>query len=159
MRDWEVELADDFFWFLAANLPLDDDGDRVRWSWQRMGILISARFIINCEVLLPLFFFGKVFRKLRHPGVSLSSFGQSPGIGFSWVIICRIGGLILLTSASCVVVERWWIICCYIVGRLIVYGTLSLVLLGFRGFSQDWLQISCFVGGIDWGSIHLAFGI
>ena len=49
--------------------------------------------------------------------------------------------------------------CCYIVGRLIVGGALSLVLLGVRGFSQNWLQISFLVVGIGWGSIHLAFGI
>ena len=34
-----------------------------------------------------------------------------------------------------------------------------LELLGFRGFSQDRLQISFLVGGISWGSIHLTFGI
>ena len=36
--------------------------------------------------------------------MSLSLFGQSPGIGFSQVIIYRVGVLILLTGALCVVV-------------------------------------------------------
>ena len=45
------------------------------------------------------------------------------------------------------------------VGRLIVYGVLSLELLGFHGFSQDRLKISFLVGGIGWGSTHLTIGI
>ena len=109
-------------------------------------------------VLLPLFFPRRVFGRLRHPG-RVSLFGQSLGIGFSRVIIYGVGVLILLTGALCVVVGRQYIICCYIVGRLIVCGALSLELLGFHGFSQDWLQISFLVGLIDWGSIHLSFGI
>jgi len=97
------------------------------------------------------FFLGIVFGRLRHPIVSLSLFGQLCEIGFSQVIIWRVGVLTLLIGASCVVaMERQWIIFCYIVRRLIVYGVLSLELLGFRGFSQDWLQIFILVGGIDW---------
>ena len=65
-----------------------------------MGILISTRFIISCVVLLLLFFPRKVFGRLKHPGVSLSLFGQSHGIGFSRMIICRVGVLILLIGAS-----------------------------------------------------------
>lgn len=30
-NDWEAELVDDFFRFLAANLPSADDGDHMRW--------------------------------------------------------------------------------------------------------------------------------
>ena len=55
-------------------------------------------------VFPPLFFHGKVFGRLRHPGVSLSLFGQPHGIGFSWEITCGLGALILLTGALCVVV-------------------------------------------------------
>ena len=36
--------------------------------------------IISYMALLPLYFLGKVFGKLRHLGVSLSLFGQSLGI-------------------------------------------------------------------------------
>ena len=75
------------------------------------------------------------------------------------MIICGLGVLISLTGVSCVVVGRQWIICCYIVRRRIIYGVLSLELLGFRGFSQDQLQISFLVGGIGWGGTHLTFGI
>ena len=96
------------------------------------------------------FSFGTVFGRLRHPVVSLSLFGQLCGIGFSQVIIWRVGVLTLLIGASCaIVVERQWVIFCYIVRRLIIYVVLSLELLGFRGFSQDWLQIFFLVGGID----------
>ena len=69
-----------------------------------MGILISTHFIISYVVPLPLLFPGKVFGRSRHLGVSLFLFGQMPRIGFSRVIICGVGILILLTSASCVVV-------------------------------------------------------
>ena len=69
-----------------------------------MEILISIHFIISYMVLPPLFFHGKVFGRLRHPGVSLSLFGQSHGIGFSREITCGLGALISLTGASCVVV-------------------------------------------------------
>ena len=31
-NDWEAKLVDDFFWFLAANLPSNDDGDHMRWK-------------------------------------------------------------------------------------------------------------------------------
>ena len=31
-NDWEVELVDDFFRFLAANLPSANDGDRMSWK-------------------------------------------------------------------------------------------------------------------------------
>ena len=36
-NDWEAELVDDFFWFLAARLPLVDDGDRMRWKLTKNG--------------------------------------------------------------------------------------------------------------------------
>ena len=36
-NDWEAELVDDFFWFLAARLPLADDGDRMRWKLTKNG--------------------------------------------------------------------------------------------------------------------------
>ena len=67
-----------------------------------MGILLSAHFIISYMALLPLFFHGKVFGRLRLPGVSLSLFGQH-GIGSSRVITYGLEALILLTGALCVV--------------------------------------------------------
>ena len=125
-----------------------------------MGILISIHFIISYMVLLPLFFHGKVFGRLRHPDVSLSLFGQSHGIGFLQAITCGLGALISLTSALCViVVMRQWIICYYTIERLISYRALSLELLGFYGFPHVRWQISSLVGGIGWGSTHLTFRI
>ena len=124
-----------------------------------MGILLSTHIIISCMVLLPLFFHGNVFGKLRHPDVSPSLFGQPHGIGFSRVITCGLEALILLTGALYVVaVVRQWIICCYIVERLIGCGALSLGFLGFHGFPHVRCLIFILVGGIGWGSIHLTFG-
>ena len=103
--------------------------------------------------------FGRVFGKLRHPSVSLSLFGQPHGIGFSRVITCGLEALILLTGALYVVaVVRQWIICCYIMERLIGYGALSLGFWGFHGFPHVRCLIFFLVGGIGWGSIHLTFG-
>ena len=109
--------------------------------------------------LLPLFFHGKVFGRLRHPGVSLSLFGQPHGIGYSWMITFGLEVLILLIVALCVVVVvRQWIICCYIVERLIDCGALSLGFLGFHGFPHVRCLILFLVGGIGWGNIHLTLG-
>ena len=109
--------------------------------------------------LLPLFFHGKVFGRLRRPSVSLSLFGQPHGMGSSRVITCGLEALILLTGALCVVaVVRQWIIGCYIVERLIGCGAFSLGFLGFHGFPHVQCQIFYLVGGIGWGSIHLTFG-
>ena len=53
-----------------------------------MGILISVHFIISYMVLLPFYFHGKVFGRLRHLNMSLSLFGQSHEIGFLQAITC-----------------------------------------------------------------------
>ena len=88
--------------------------------------------------------------------MSLSLFGQPHGIGSSRVITCDLEVLILLTGALCVVaVVRQWIICCYIVERLIGCGALPLGFWGFLGFPHIRCQIFYFVGGIGWGSIPL----
>ena len=82
------------------------------------------------------------------------------GIGFSREISWDSGALISLTSALCVVATvRQWIICCYIMERLIGCGVLSLGFLGFHGFPRVRCKIVYLVGGIGWGSIHLIFGI
>ena len=100
-----------------------------------MEISLFAHIIISYMALLPLLFLGKVFGRLRHPGMSLSLFGQPHGIGFSRVITYGLEVLILLTGALCVVaVVRQWIICCYIMERLIGCGVLSLGFLGFHRF-------------------------
>ena len=36
-NDWEVDTVDDFFRFLASNLPLVTDGDRMRWKLTKNG--------------------------------------------------------------------------------------------------------------------------
>ena len=51
-------------------------------SYRRMGILISAHFIINYEVSCLLSFLGKVFGRLRLLSVFLSLFGPPYGTRF-----------------------------------------------------------------------------
>ena len=36
-NDWEADVVVDFFRFLAANLPLGTDGDRLRWKLTKNG--------------------------------------------------------------------------------------------------------------------------
>ena len=92
--------------------------------------------------------------------MSLSLFGQLHGIRSSWEITCGLGALTLLIGALCVIaVVRQWIICCYIVERLIGCGALSLGVLGFHGFPHVRCQTFYLVGGIGWGRMHPTFGI
>ena len=106
-------------------------------SWRRIGILISAHFIISYEVPCPLSFLGKVFGRLRLLGVFLSLFGLLFGIRFLQLTICGVEGFILLTSALCVVVMgRQWIICYFIVETGKAYWLWSLV---FRSFGISWV--------------------
>ena len=91
--------------------------------------------------------------------MSLSLFGQPHRIGFSWEITCGLGDLTSLIGALCVVVVgKQWIICCYIVEKLISCGALSLEFLGFRGSPHVQCQIFYLFGGIGWGNIYLTFG-
>ena len=36
-NDWEADVMDDFFRFLAFHLPLETNGDRMRWKLTRTG--------------------------------------------------------------------------------------------------------------------------
>ena len=125
-----------------------------------MEILTSARFTVSYEVSCPLSFLGKIFGRLRLLNMFFSLFEPPYGTRFLQTTICRVEGLILLTGALCVIVMgRRWIICYFIVKRLIGCGAWFLDLLGFYGSCQDQLQILFLVGGIGWESTHLAFGI
>ena len=96
-----------------------------------MGILISAHFIINYEVL------GKVFERLRLLSVFLSLFGPPFETRFLQVTICGVEGLILLTSALYVnVMGRQWIICYFIVEKLIGCGVQFLDLWDFMSLAK-----------------------
>ena len=77
-------------------------------------------------------------------------FGQQlHGIRFSREITCGLGALTLFTSVLCViVVGRQWIICCYIVKRLIGCGVFSLEFLGFHRSLHIRCQIFFLVSGI-----------
>ena len=98
---------------MVANLPSGTDGDQLRWKLTKNGDFTIRSSYHKLHGSYFVFFHGKVFGKLRHPGVSLSLFGQPHVIGFSRVITCGLEALILLTGALCVVVVvRQWIICC-----------------------------------------------
>ena len=128
-------------------------------SWQRMGILISVRFTISWGAPYLLFFLGKVFRRLRLLGEFPSLCGLLYGIGFLQVTIWEVEWWILLTGASCAAaMGRRWIICYFIVVRLISCGVWCLDLLGFLKSCQDRLRIPYLVGGIGLESMCLAFG-
>ena len=101
-----------------------------------------------------------MFGRLRLHGVFPSLYGLLYRIGSLQVIIWRVEGWILLTGVSCVIVMgRRWIICYYIVVRLIGCGVWCLDLLSFLRSCQDRLWILYLVGGIGLESICLAFGI
>ena len=161
----EVLMIGRQIWWMSSYVswhPIYLQGLRVivwNGSWQKMGILLYVHFTISYMVLLLLFFLGKTFGRLRHPNLSLSLRGQQHGIGSSREITCGLGVLTLSTGALCVVaVVRQWIICCYIVERLIGYGALSLGFLGFLGFPHVRCKIFYLVGGIGWGRIPLTSG-
>ena len=64
----------------------------------------------------------------------------------NWCVMCRCcGGL--------------WVICYFIMRRLIGCGALFLDCLGCRRSYHEWFQISSLVGGLGWGSTCQAFGI
>ena len=76
------------------------------------------------------------------------------------MIILGVEGWILSTGVSCaVVMGRQWIICYYIVVRLIGCGPWCLDFLGSLGSCQDRLRILYSVGGISLENICLVFGI
>ena len=43
-NDWEVDVVDDFFQFLAPNLPLVTDGDRMRWKTKNEDFIICSYY-------------------------------------------------------------------------------------------------------------------
>ena len=134
-------MVDDFFRFLAANLPSVDEGDRMRWKL--MSNEDNEDFNIRSfdHKLCGSFFFFSL------KGIWKVKALRCRGFDFvDWCIMYRLWGDSSLFVAT-------------FVGRLIVCRVLSLEILGFHGFSQDQLQISFLVGGIGWGSTYLTFGI
>ena len=65
-NDWEADVVDDFFRFLASNLPSVTDGDRLKWR------------LTNNEDFTIRSFYHKL-----HGSSSISLFGQLRGIGSS----------------------------------------------------------------------------
>ena len=158
IEKWVVWMNFSILWVLI-DLPLRMEivCDR---SWQRMRILISVRFTISWEAPCPLFFLGKVFGRLRIFSVFPSLCGLLYRIGSLQVTIWGVKGWFLSTSVSCaVVMGRRWIICYFIMVRLISCGVWCLDLLGFHGSCQDRLQILYLVCEIGLESMCLAFGI
>lgn len=103
---------------------------------------------------------GKVFGELRLIGESHFFLGLQLGVRYSLVTIWGKKVLLLLIGVLCiVVVERQWIIYCFIVRMLISCSVLSSYPLEFLGSYQEWYQIFFLVGGVDWGALvkHLEF--
>ena len=110
--------------------------------------------IISYEVPCTLFFFRKVFGRSRLLGMFLSLCGLQLGIRFLQATICRVEGLILLTSAFCVVVMgRRWIICYFVMERLISYGVWFSDLLGFHGFAKVGCRYSFWLVELVWKAL------
>ena len=110
--------------------------------------------IISYEVPCTLFFLGKVFGRLRLLGVFLFLCGLQFGIRFLQATICKVEGLILLTSALCVVVMgRRWIICYFAMERLISYGVWFSDLLGFHGFAKVGCRYSFWLVELVWKAL------
>lgn len=43
-NDWEADVVDEFFQFLASNLPSGTDGDRLKWKLKKNGDLIICSY-------------------------------------------------------------------------------------------------------------------
>ena len=76
-------MVDDFFRFLASNLPSATNGDRLKWRLTKNRDFTIRSFYHKLHGSSSLVFHGKVFGRSRHPDVSLSLFGQLHGIGSS----------------------------------------------------------------------------
>ena len=101
-NDWEMGVVDEFLRTLGSNLPPTENRDSIRWKLTKNGDFDIRSFYNKLWGPLPIIFLGKVFGRLRLLGVFLSLFGPPYRIRFLQVTICEVEGLILLTSALCV---------------------------------------------------------
>ena len=156
----KADVVDDFFRFLASNLPSVMDGDRMRWKLTKNGDFNIHSFYHKLHGFSSIVFPWKGIWKVKAPRrvsffiwtaawdrILMGDNLRIRGFDFiDWCIMCRCYG-------------RQWIICCDTMERLIGCETLSLELLGFCGFPHVRWLIFYLVGGIGWRSIHLTFGI
>ena len=78
---------DDFLHTLGSNLPPTENEDRIRWKLTKKGDFDIRSFYNKLRNPCPLFSLGKVFGRLRLPGVFPSLCGLLFGIGSLQVII------------------------------------------------------------------------
>ena len=153
-------MVDDFFRFLASNLPSVMDGDRMRWKLTKNGDFNIHSFYHKLHGFSSIVFPWKGIWKVKAPRrvsffVWIAAWdrilmGDNLWFRFfdfvEWSIMCRrceetVDHLLL----HCGKAYRLW---CFV----------------FRIFGISWVPsctVSIFflVGGIGWGSIHLTFGI
>ena len=148
-NDWEMGGVDEFLRTLGSNLPPIENGDHMGWKLTKNGDFDIQSFYNKFRSPLPILFPWKGVWKVKAPWrVSF----------FVWTTVWdKILTSDNLRGRGIDFVD--WIICCFIVVRLIGCGVWCLDLLGFNGSCQDWLQIVSLVGGISLESIRLAFGI
>ena len=81
----KADVVDDFFRFLASNLPSVMDGDRMRWKLTKNGDFNIHSFYHKLHGFSSIVFPWKGIWKVKAPR-RVSLFGQLHGIGSSWEI-------------------------------------------------------------------------
>ena len=158
-NDWEMGGVDEFLRTLGSNLPPTVNGDRMWWKLTKNEIFDIHSFYNKLRSPLPIILPWKGVWKVKTPRwISFfvwTAVWDRIFTGDNW----GVEGWLLLTDVSCaIVMGRLWIICYFIVVRLIGYRVWCLDLLGFFGSCQDRLWILYLVGGIGLESMCLAFG-
>ena len=66
-NNWEADVVDDFFQFLATNLPLVTDGDRMRWKLTKNGNFTTCSYYHKLHGSSSIGFPWKGIWKVRAP--------------------------------------------------------------------------------------------
>ena len=74
-NDWEADVVDDFFRFLASNQPPVIESDRMRWRLTKNGDFTIRSFYHKLHGSSSIVFPWKGIWKVKAPDVSLSLFG------------------------------------------------------------------------------------
>ena len=76
-------MVDNFFLFLASNLPLVSDGDCMRWKLTKNGDFTIGSYYHKLHGSSSIVFPWKGIWKVKAPQCISFLFGQRLGIGFS----------------------------------------------------------------------------
>ena len=66
-NDWEADVMDDFFQFLASNLPLVTNGNRMRWKLTKNGDFTIRSYYHKLHGSSPIVFPWKGIWKVKAP--------------------------------------------------------------------------------------------